>query len=214
MLIEELITAEDIISCFSGAISADFAGYERDGIEEIDWEISFQSDVIRNHLSNDLLKHLDSVNGEVVVVKNGVVTLLAVPQVATLRFTLMPLSSCHCSCHLEEVAFTAISGSDTSFEVDLETTCGEHSRRLLASYDIDQDAMEEEYLALRNCLRSLVAYSLGARLFPSADGIWSVVQYHKEIAERCLASLKDWKPFWMRKMVLYRPLPVLKVNRA
>jgi hypothetical protein len=91
------------------------------------------------------------------------------------------------------------------------------TQNLVIYYSVDQDNLVLE--SLKSCLRAMVCYSLGSRLYPvgSSDS-WSVVKYYGEESKRYIDYLNGGNmPAEFKKIRLINKksgLSSIRVSRA
>lgn len=210
------LTYEDIVNSFSQCISGDFAVGSVDGQTIIEKEMEFQDQKLRATLSEEVLRLMDRVSGEVVMVTAAnkfSPTLYA--DSTTLRGYIVPKSYSPCpgvsiedttTCWQslqEQISITAANiTADGDNVYTLVDTFDSKTSKLVVYYDVDQTELVVN--SLKSTLRDMVCYSLGSRLFPvGSSDVWSIVQYYGEEAKKWLEMYeKGAYPAEFKKMSL------------
>ena len=210
----------DIVNSFSQAISSDFAIGAVDGYTIIDREIEFQYEKLLSVLSDESLRLLDKVNGEVASVNvSGYFypTLYAIESSLRAYIVYKGWKPCsgqnieysdgYSSCWENQIA------ESTSVSTANLSAFGNNHYQILDSFDFktqnlvlyyDVDNSQTALTSLRSLLRDMVCASLGSRIYPAADADkWSIVKYYSEEATKRLEFLeKGGMPSELKKMVL------------
>lgn len=189
----------DIVNSFSQAKVEIFAVGATIGQSVINAEIAFQYEKLQASLPEDCLSLLQVVPGEVVIpnVSGGFdPSLYADP--ATIRAYVVPKNYSPCagsSLESGETCFEFLTQQLNVVSANISSAGSNHyvlldsfdskTQNLVVYYNVDQVNVTVQ--SLKSVLRDMVCFSLGSRIYPSADAdMWSIVRYYGEEADKWL----------------------------
>ena len=215
----------DIVNSFSQAISSDFAVGGVDGYTIIDREISFQYEKLMSYLSDQSLKMMDKINGEIAVVNlSGGFSPSLYAVEGSLRGYIVYKGWTPCAGQSLEYNGGSSSCWENQLDQNISVSTANISALGLNSYQIldvfnyktqnlvlyyDVDNALLEMSSLKTLLRDMVCASLGSRIYPAADADkWSIVKYYLDEANKMIDLLKDgWMPAEFKKIKLINGTP-------
>lgn len=199
------LTFTDVVNSFSQARESDFAVGEMSGSEIIIAEMAFQQQKLLTMLSDDVLRLLDRVSGEIATVSvSGAFEPALYADPDTIRGYIVGKGWSPCPGQALEGTGMCWEDLHTSFQTSLTSAnivslgANKYSlsdvfnyktQNLVLYYDVDQELLTLG--SLKSLLRDMVCYSLGSRIYPvGSSDVWSIVTYYGE-------EVKKWSEYYM-----------------